>query len=157
MISIGAVARKALMTAVLGLASACITIPTYDAKTDDLLTGLQSDTDSLIGRLQGAYDITNAPNKACAYSSNKQAADQLTVSLSVLGTRIDALAHNASSHAAFGHLSETYKSFFTAWGDAETRRADHCVLPALLATDQQALDSAVGGLLKLELAKKGSL
>ena len=155
MVGIAKAVRCLLVAGVLTTASACITLPAYDAKTDELLTALQSDTDQLIGQLQGAYDITTAPNKACAYSANQPSVDQLNVSLSVLGTRIDALADNRFSHAAFAHLSDTYKAFFLAWKEAEANRADHCILPVLLATDQQALDSAVGSLLRLELAKKG--
>ncbi len=133
----------------------CASLPAYDSKTDELLTALQTDTDTYIGQLKSGYDATTADNKACAYSSNLKTVQALETSLGVLSTRLDALYDNQSSQKTFGDVKAAYSGFFAAQQAAEKVRADHCILPVLLATDQTALDSAVGALLKLELMKKG--
>jgi hypothetical protein len=139
-----------------GAATGCVTIPQYDSKTDDMLTGLQKDTDTFIGHLSDTYDNSTSSGKACAYPANIQSYKQFRLTLGRLKTRAAALYANTGTEAALNNLQATYDALENAHKQADTR-PDHCILPALLATDQQALDSAIGGLLKLELAKKGTL
>jgi hypothetical protein len=146
--------RAAALAAVLAL-PACVPVPTYDAKTDDLLTALQEDTDIYIAHLSDTYDSNTVTGKACAYPANVKSYETFSVDLSLLKTRADALYNNQATQSALAQLQSTYDALKTAQQTADTQRADHCILPALLATDQQALDSAIGSLMKLELAKKG--
>ena len=135
----------------------CISIPAYDATTDTMLTTLQSSTDTLIDHLIDTYDATPAAGKACAYSKNTEEFERLRVTIGVMTTRADALYNNKYTLAALANLKDTYGSFDAAVRDAEQSRPDHCVLPQLLVADQRGLDSAVGAVLKLELAKTGGL
>ena len=149
----GAAATGCLVLALGG----CISIPAYDATTDTMLTALQSNTDKLVDHLIDTYDATPAAGKACTYSKNTQEFEGLRLTIGVLTTRADALYNNKYTLAALANLRDTYGSFDAAVKDAEQSRPDHCVLPQLLVTDQRALDSAVGAVLKLELAKTGGL
>jgi hypothetical protein len=146
------------MTIVMGsifAAAGCVPLPTYDSKTDDLLTNLQKETDTFIGTLSSAYDDTPADGKSCAYVANIKAYQGFRVDIGLLRTRASALYENQATVVALNKLQATYDSLEAAHKEAGDR-ADHCILPALLVIDQQAIDSAIGGLLKLELAKKGS-
>ncbi len=120
-----------------------------------MLTALQKDTDTFIIYLSDTYDSTNAEGKACAYPANIKTYQAFDVDINLLKTRTDALYDNAATLTAFNDLQNTYDTFQAAHKTANAR-SDHCILPALLTIDQQALDSAVGSLLKLELAKKGT-
>jgi hypothetical protein len=130
-------------------------VPAYDAKTDDLLTTLQKDTDTYLTHLADTYDATTVTGKACAYPANVKSYETFSVELSLLNTRAAALYNNEATQTALAQLQGTFAAFKTAQQTADAQRADHCILPALLTTDQQALDSAIGSLMKLELAKKG--
>jgi hypothetical protein len=146
---------RAAALAVLLALPACVPVPAYDAKTDDLLTTLQKDTDTYIAHLSDSYDTTTVQGKPCAYPANVKSYETFSVDLSLLKTRADALYNNQATQAALTQLQSTYDALKTAQQTADTQRADHCILPALLAADQQALDAAIGSLMKLELAKKG--
>lgn len=149
---------RLILLAVSGLTltlSGCVAVPAYDSKTDDMLTSLQKDTDSFIVQLSDSYDSTHSEGKACAYPANIKTYQAFDVDINLLKTRAEALYDNAATVAAVSDLQNNYNAFQTAH-EAANARPDHCILPALLNTDQQALDSAVGSLLKLELAKKGT-
>ena len=154
--NIGLTVRRTVGAGLLIALSGCLTIPAYDGKTDDMLTALQSNTDTLVGRLSQTYDASPGAAKPCAYSSNSAAFQALRVSVGVLTTRAGALYDNAVTLKALRDLKLTYDAFDTEVKTVEQTRPDHCVLPQLLEVDQRGLDSAVGAVLKLELAKKGS-
>ena len=152
----GMAARWTVGAALAFALGGCLTIPAYDGKTDEMLTALQSSTDTLVGRLSQTYDASSFAAKPCAYSSNGAAFQALRVSIAVLTTRAGALYDNAATLKALGDLKLTYDAFDAEVKTVEQTRPDHCVLPQLLEADQRGLDSAVGAVLKLELAKKGS-
>lgn len=133
----------------------CIAIPVYDSKTDDLLTSLQQDTDTYISQLSDEYDTTTAPGKACAYEANVKTYQKFKLDIGILETRANALYNDQATLAALTSLQTTYDTFEAAHKEAD-KRPDHCILPLMLTTDQQALDSAIGSVLKLELQKKGT-
>jgi hypothetical protein len=135
----------------------CVTVPAYDARTDDMLTHLQADTDTLIAHLSDTYDTTAVAGKPCAYSANAAAFSGLRVSLGLITTRANALYDNRATVAALDHLVLTYQDLERAHQHAEANEPSHCLPPPLLVAEQRAMDSAVGALLKLELAKKGGL
>ncbi len=147
-------ARGGIVGAVALLLAGCITIPAYDSKTDELLTGLQSDTDTFIAHLSNTYDTTTATGKACAYSQNVNSYQQFHITLGLISTRANALYNDAATVKAVSELSTTFDAMEAVHKGAESR-PDHCILPVLLTTNQTALDSAIGAILKLELAKKG--
>lgn len=144
-----------VVTASTCAATGCISLPSYDSKTDELLTNLQKDTDTFIATLSNNYDATTADKKACAYAANVKTYQGFKLDIGLLRTRASALYDNEATVAALNKLQGTYDTFEAAHKAADAR-ADHCILPALLTADQQAMDSAIGSLLKLELAKKGS-
>jgi hypothetical protein len=144
-----------ILTASMCAATGCVPLPTYDSKTDDLLTNLQKDTDTFIAVLSNTYDATTTSGKACAYAANTKSYQGFKIDIGLLRTRASALYDNQVTVAALDKLQGTYDALEAAHKEADTR-ADHCILPALLVVDQQAMDSAIGALLKLELAKKGS-
>jgi hypothetical protein len=132
----------------------CVTIPVYDSKTDDLLTNLQSDTDTFIVHLADTYDATDGTGKSCAYPASAKTYEQFRIDIGILRTRANALYDDQTTVAALDRLQDTYDKLEYAHKLANAR-ADHCILPELLTNDQRAIDSAIGSLLKLELAKKG--
>ncbi len=138
-----------------GGVAGCVTIPVYDSKTDDLLTSLQKDTDTFIGKLSDSYDNTTASGKSCAYEANAKTYEQFRLDIGLLKTRANALYNNQVTLSALDALQDTYVKLEAAHKEADSR-PDHCILPQLLTTDQQAMDSAIGGVLKLELQKKGN-
>jgi len=148
---------RTILLAVAGACAAagCVTIPVYDSKTDDMLTNLQKDTDTFIAHLSNTYDGSTVDGKACAYTANVKAYQQFKLDIGLLKTRAAALYDNTATQIALNELQSTYDALETAHKQANTRE-DHCILPELLIADQRAMDSAIGGLLKLELAKKGT-
>jgi hypothetical protein len=138
----------------LTLLAGCVTVPVYDSKTDDMLTSLQRDTDNFIAHLSETYDTSTAAGKACAYQANKTTYQQFAIDIDLLQTRANALYDDQATLAALADLQSTYSKFEAAHKEADNR-PDHCIIPALLTLDQRAMDSAIGSVLKLELAKKG--
>ena len=152
--------RRALRGLVVGALAGglcgCVAVPSYDAKTDQMLTQLQTDTDTLIANLSENWDPSTAAGKPCAYSANVKAFGALRVELSLITTRASALYNNGATVATLAHVNQAYADWETAHQHAETGEPSHCIIPALLPTEQRALDSAVGALMKLELVKKGA-
>jgi hypothetical protein len=134
----------------------CVNVPAYDSETDQLLTSLQKDTDTFIQHLTDTYDTTTGQGKACAYAANVKTYEQFQIDINLLTTRANILYNDRVTIAALGSLKSTFDSLEAAHKAADTERAEHCILPAVLATDQQAMDSAIGSVLKLELQKKGN-
>jgi hypothetical protein len=147
--------RGAAALLVVNWLAGCVPVPVYDSKTDEMLTGLQKDADTFIQHLSDTYDATAVAGKACAYDANVKSYAGFRLSIGLLKTRADALYDDKATQAALKALQDTFDALENAH-KAAANRADHCILPDLLVTDQQALDSAVGSLLKLELAKKGT-
>ncbi len=113
-----------------GAATGCVTIPQYDSKTDDMLTGLQKDTDTFIGHLSDTYDNSTSSGKACAYPQTYNRSKQFRLTLGLLKTRAAALYANTGTEAALNNLQATYDALENAHKQADTR-PDHCILPAL--------------------------
>lgn len=148
--------RALLVLAGIGCAAAgCVPVPVYDSKTDEMLTSLQKGTDTFIAHLKETYDATPRIGKACAYPANVKTYRQFEIDVGLLQTRAAALYDDAATQSALVNLKDTFGRLEDAHKKAD-ERADHCILPDLLPADQQAMDSAIGSLLKLELAKKGS-
>lgn len=134
----------------------CVTtaVPAYDQRTDDLLSSLQKEVDTLLLNLNYAYDDSHADGKACAWPANVKAFAQLRVDLAQVRTRGRALYANEATLAALDQLADTFDKLEAAHRLANDKRPDHCVLPELITAEQNAMDAALGSLLKLELQKK---
>ena len=143
-------------------------VPQYDSQTDQLITSLQTDTDSLlvhlisldqqIASLSGKTDKTSIAALAVArssasYASNSSSYNKINVDFLALKTRVDA-EPNASTNHLDKALQDISDNLFGSGSLENQHMADNVLSAAYLTPEQKILDAQFSVLLTYELVLK---
>ena len=140
------ICRSLILVALLPLA-ACVTLMApYDEKTDEMATALQRKVSEHFETLEGSQ------SPACLHQNFVQFYDGLRVDASALDVRARALDMNSQTQIQAAELMSMINNF-EALHKLDSARGD-CLSSDELSPLRRGFDSAVGAILKLEVAKK---
>lgn len=140
--------RKAIAGLVLaaGLSGCAVTLLSqYDLQTDQTASSIQKKLTAQAATMSATYGTPD-----CVYDKYAAGYQDLRVDLSALKLRVGVIANNEPTVAAVNELDGAIQAFESLHKLAGPK----CMSPQEIAPALRGIDSTVGAVLKLELAKK---